>query len=68
MRIVRHPNIVQLKAFYYSNGERVCLTIYPTLLRTVSDNKGHRRTKSTSTSSRSSCLRQYTERRGFSTR
>lgn len=24
MRIVRHPNIVQLKAFYYSNGERVC--------------------------------------------
>ncbi|MDI1491795.1 MAG: glycogen synthase kinase 3 [Ramalina farinacea] len=22
MRIVRHPNIVQLKAFYYSNGER----------------------------------------------
>jgi hypothetical protein len=26
MRIVRHPNIVELKAFYYSNGERVrCL-------------------------------------------
>lgn len=25
MRIVRHPNIVQLKAFYYSNGERVSL-------------------------------------------
>lgn len=24
MRIVRHPNIVQLKAFYYSAGERVC--------------------------------------------
>jgi hypothetical protein len=23
MRIVRHPNIVQLKAFYYSNGDRV---------------------------------------------
>jgi len=23
MRIVRHPNIVHLKAFYYSNGERV---------------------------------------------
>lgn len=22
MRIVRHPNIVQLKAFYYSNGEK----------------------------------------------
>jgi serine/threonine protein kinase len=28
MRIVRHPNIVELKAFYYSNGERVrCLVI-----------------------------------------
>lgn len=27
MRIVRHPNIVHLKAFYYSNGERV--RIYP---------------------------------------
>ena len=26
MRIVRHPNIVELKAFYYSNGERVSLT------------------------------------------
>jgi glycogen synthase kinase 3 beta len=23
MRIVRHPNVVELKAFYYSNGERV---------------------------------------------
>jgi hypothetical protein len=26
MRIVRHPNIVELKAFYYSNGDRVCVT------------------------------------------
>lgn len=25
MRIVRHPNIVELKAFYYSNGERVSI-------------------------------------------
>lgn len=25
MRIVRHPNIVELKAFFYNNGERVCL-------------------------------------------
>lgn len=32
MRIVRHPNIVQLKAFYYSNGERVCNPAYPTIL------------------------------------
>ena len=23
MKIVRHPNIVELKAYYYSNGERV---------------------------------------------
>jgi glycogen synthase kinase 3 beta len=28
MRIVRHPNIVQLKAFYYSNGERVSSPAY----------------------------------------
>jgi glycogen synthase kinase 3 beta len=27
MRIVRHPNIVELKAFYYSNGERVRIPI-----------------------------------------
>jgi glycogen synthase kinase 3 beta len=26
MRIVRHPNIVELKAFYYSNGDRVRVT------------------------------------------
>ena len=29
MRIVRHPNIVELKAFYYSNGERVCRAVAP---------------------------------------
>lgn len=38
MRIVRHPNIVQLKAFYYSNGERVrtssdCLDVASTDIR-----------------------------------
>lgn len=35
MRIVRHPNIVQLKAFYYSNGERVWsfLPDYPNHVR-----------------------------------
>lgn len=27
MRIVRHPNIVKLKAFYYSAGERVRATV-----------------------------------------
>ena len=27
MRIVRHPNIVELKAFYYSNGDRVCVLL-----------------------------------------
>jgi glycogen synthase kinase 3 beta len=26
MRIVRHPNIVELKAFFYNNGERVRLS------------------------------------------
>lgn len=31
MRIVRHPNIVELKAFYYSNGDRVCVTTLTTL-------------------------------------
>lgn len=30
MRIVRHPNIVELKAFYYSNGERVCRSPFNT--------------------------------------
>lgn len=34
MRIVRHPNIVELKAFYYSNGERVCTT-FPSPSQTV---------------------------------
>lgn len=29
MRIVRHPNIVELKAFYYSNGERVSVLPLP---------------------------------------
>lgn len=28
MRIVRHPNIVELKAFYYSNGERVSKKVF----------------------------------------
>lgn len=27
MRIVRHPNIVELKAYYYSNGDRVSIAI-----------------------------------------
>lgn len=34
MRIVRHPNIVQLKAFYYSNGERVS---HPSMLAVWGD-------------------------------
>ncbi|KAI9892370.1 MAG: regulator of ime2 [Vezdaea aestivalis] len=28
MRIVRHPNIVELKAFYYSNGDRVGASVF----------------------------------------
>ncbi|KAI1377447.1 kinase-like domain-containing protein [Hypoxylon crocopeplum] len=35
MRIVRHPNIVQLKAFYYSNGERVSRRAHSTVSRTT---------------------------------
>jgi glycogen synthase kinase 3 beta len=34
MRIVRHPNIVELKAFYYSNGERVSSFKWTSLLHT----------------------------------
>jgi hypothetical protein len=37
MRIVRHPNIVELKAFYYSNGERVLLLHAPYMIIWVSD-------------------------------
>ena len=33
MRIVRHPNVVELKAFYYSNGERVSLKSIPRSMR-----------------------------------
>ncbi len=29
MRIVRHPNIVELKAFFYNNGDRVRFTPSP---------------------------------------
>jgi len=25
MRLVSHPNVVDLKAFFYSNGDKVCL-------------------------------------------
>ena len=32
MRIVRHPNIVELKAFYYSNGERVSHVFVPSIM------------------------------------
>jgi len=47
MRIVRHPNIVQLKAFYYSNGDRVG---FPhCVLRTLRLTSRYRETKSTLT-------------------
>jgi hypothetical protein len=36
MRIVRHPNIVELKAFYYSNGERVH-TALPILMTSLTN-------------------------------
>lgn len=71
MRIVRHPNIVELKAFYYSNGDRVNvswvptgsipsppLTCYP---------RDHRKTKSTSTSSSNTCQRRSIAHHAIST-
>jgi glycogen synthase kinase 3 beta len=35
MRIVRHPNIVELKAFYYSNGDRVCLNPFDSSIQSL---------------------------------
>lgn len=37
MRIVRHPNIVELKAFYYSNGDRVMCSGTPAASFPVTD-------------------------------
>ncbi len=68
MRIVRHPNIVQLKAFYYSNGERVSR---PLLRKPGRGNKADRRRRkmrSTSTLCRSSSRRRYTGLRDSSIR
>ncbi len=32
MRLVSHPNVVDLKAFFYSNGDKVCVRpIFPML-------------------------------------
>ena len=69
MRIVRHPNIVELKAFYYSNGERVRLTICRApfgagMLNSFSS----RKMRYTSTLSLSSCQRPCTVPRDISTR
>lgn len=55
MRIVRHPNIVQLKAFYYSNGERVCIII--ALSESIVADEESRRMRSISIWSRNSFLR-----------
>jgi hypothetical protein len=66
MRIVRHPNIVQLKAFYYSNGERVRILRRGSWAQdklTIS-----RKMRSTSILSRNLFLRQYIEPHGSSTR
>lgn len=59
MRIVRHPNIVELKAFYYSNGERVRLTSRETVQ--ITDLPGFRKMRYTSTLSSSLCPRRSTE-------
>jgi len=44
MRIVRHPNIVELKAFYYSNGDRVGIQVgFPLHARSLKKKKEHSR-------------------------
>lgn len=55
MRIVRHPNIVQLKAFYYSNGERVCITL--AMSESIAADIRFRKMRSISTWFRNSFLR-----------
>lgn len=47
MRIVRHPNIVELKAFYYSNGERVRFVSLHANADTLANTSSHRKTKFT---------------------
>ena len=42
MRIVRHPNIVELKAFYYSNGERVSVAGKVPTTRRLTDNQSQK--------------------------
>jgi len=32
MRLVSHPNVVDLKAFFYSNGDKVCVTTLSSML------------------------------------
>ena len=68
MRIVRHPNIVQLKAFYYSNGERVSVLTPLSDASLLSLMKFCRRMKCTSTWSKSSFPKLCTELLDFSTR
>lgn len=68
MRIVRHPNIVELKAFFYNNGERVCVCRQAIRAFRVANRFSHRRTKSTSTSCSNSFPRPSTAHPATSTR
>lgn len=69
MRIVRHPNIVELKAFYYSNGERVCQPTYldPHAPLGWCWRKENRKTKCTWTLSSNLFQKPFTGHRGILT-
>lgn len=59
MRLVSHPNVVDLRAFFYSNGEKVrAADEGPT-----PDRHSRRRTRSTSIWSSNTCPRRSTGRR-----
>ena len=60
MRLVAHPNVVDLKAFFYSNGDKVS-TCLPQAVRCTSEaDNPSRKTKSTSIWSWSSFPRRST--------
>ena len=66
MRIVRHPNIVELKAFYYSNGERVSISTHGQVVLLTDTN--YRKMRCISIWSRSTSPRLSTAHPGTSTR
>ena len=66
MRLVTHPNVVDLKAFFYSNGDKVSLCSLPTRPRTqeteqsVLTHSRKRKMKCTSTLFKNTFPRLYT--------